>query len=66
MSRVDTPFRRASIWRAPLALVGVGTVGLLSALVGDGPWDLLSWLALGLPVAVSAWYGLPRPGRPPD
>jgi hypothetical protein len=32
--------------------------GLISALLGDGIWDALSALTLGIPVASGAWYGL--------
>lgn len=55
------------IFRIPV-LVGVLTaIGLVAALVGDGAWDLLSWLALAIPLAVIGW-GLARrevtePGR---
>ncbi|WP_349644001.1 hypothetical protein [Bradyrhizobium sp. LTSPM299] len=28
----------------------ITVVGLLSALIGDGWWDAVSWAALGLPV----------------
>ena len=42
----------------PVALAGISAVGLLSALLGDGAWDLLSWLAFSTPIAVSLWYGL--------
>lgn len=35
---------------APLVIAIVSTVGLISALVGDGWWDAVSWVALGLPV----------------
>ncbi|MGY4476660.1 hypothetical protein [Bradyrhizobium sp. USDA 3364] len=38
------------IFAAPLVIAIVSTVGLISALVGDGWWDAVSWLALGLPV----------------
>lgn len=38
------------IFAAPLVIAIVSTVGLISALVGDGWWDALSWAALGLPV----------------
>ena len=38
------------IFAAPLAIAIVSTVGLISALVGDGWWDAVSWAALGLPV----------------
>ena len=36
----------------PTALAIVSGVGLVSALLGDGPWDALSWLTLAAPVAV--------------
>ncbi len=43
------------------ALIGVlSGVGLLSALVGDGVWDGLSWLTLGVPVALCAYFTLRR------
>ena len=49
------------IWRAPLLLAVLTVVGLMSALLGDGVWDLVSALSLGAPVAAGAWYGLRRP-----
>lgn len=48
------------LWGAPIALAIVSAIGLLAALVGDGFYDAVSWLGLGLPVAVSLWYGLRR------
>jgi hypothetical protein len=41
---------------APLALAVLSAVGLVSALLGDGFWDVLSWCALTLPIAAAAWY----------
>jgi hypothetical protein len=38
----------------PLLLSAATTVGLVAALVGDGVWDALSWVALALPVAAIA------------
>jgi hypothetical protein len=38
------------IFGAPLVIAIVSTVGLISALVGDGWWDAVSWAGLGLPV----------------
>ena len=38
------------IFGAPLVIAVVSTVGLISALVGDGWWDAVSWAGLGLPV----------------
>ncbi|MEN3347819.1 MAG: hypothetical protein V7632_1454 [Bradyrhizobium sp.] len=40
----------AQIFAAPLVIAILSTVGLISALVGDGWWDAASWAALGLPV----------------
>jgi hypothetical protein len=36
-----------------LALASI--VGLASALFGDDAWDVLSWLALGAPLAIILW-----------
>jgi hypothetical protein len=38
------------IFAGPLAIAAVSLAGLLSALVGDGWWDVASWIALGLPL----------------
>ena len=59
------PARRGLLGRTYLIPLVIGTIssaGLLFALIGDGPWDYLSWLALGLPVAVGAWFSI----RPRD
>jgi hypothetical protein len=42
------------VFGPPLLLAVVSAIGLLSALLGDGIWDVLSWLALGTPIAVVA------------
>jgi hypothetical protein len=49
------------VFAAPLAIAILSTVGLISALVGDDIWDVLSWLTLTVPVAVILWYWLRRP-----
>jgi hypothetical protein len=41
------------VFGMPLLLALISLVGLVSALLGDGAWDALSWLALGIPVAVA-------------
>lgn len=46
---------RSTLWRAyriPSLLGLASLAGLLSALIGDGPFDLLSWIALGGLVAL--------------
>jgi hypothetical protein len=52
-------------WRVfgmPVTLGVITIVGLVSALLADGAGDVLSWLSLGLPVAVTLWYSL-RPAH---
>ncbi|AUC99171.1 MULTISPECIES: hypothetical protein [Bradyrhizobium] len=44
------------IFAVPLVIAIVSTVGLISALVGDGWWDAVSWVALGLPVLLYLLY----------
>ena len=46
------PVATAGIWRWPIALGVLSLIGLLSALFGDGAWDLASWLILGLLVLI--------------
>jgi|APAra7269096714_1048519.scaffolds.fasta_scaffold44923_2 hypothetical protein len=43
------------IFRMPLLIGIVSTIGLVSALLGDGIWDALSWAALGFPVAAALY-----------
>jgi hypothetical protein len=52
------------IWGAPVALGVITIVGLLSALLGDGVWDLVSVIALAVPIGVIAWYWS-RPAQSP-
>jgi len=44
------------VFGAPILLAVASTFGLVSALLGDGVWDLLSWFALGGPFVVILWY----------
>jgi hypothetical protein len=48
------------IWRWPVLLALLSLFGLVAALLADGPWNTLSWLALAVPVALCAWFGLRR------
>lgn len=45
----------AAIFAVPLALSLLGVIGLVSALTGDGWRDLLSWVALAVPVLAVLW-----------
>jgi len=53
-------FNLRQIFLAPLILGVITTGGLIFALVGDDWWDVVSWLALSIPIAVTAWYIRPR------
>jgi hypothetical protein len=46
------------IFAAPMVIGVLSVIGLISALVGDGIWDAVSWLALGVPVALCAYFTL--------
>lgn len=50
------------LWAAPLMLVALTLFGLASALLGDGVWDVLSWITLAVPLLVCAGFGLRRTG----
>ena len=49
------------IFAVPALLAVLGLAGLLAALLGDGLWDAVSWLALGGLVATSLVFALRRP-----
>lgn len=55
------------IFRWPLALAVLSTFGLLSALLGDGVFDVLSWISLGVPLLllVLVWIRMPRRPKEP-
>jgi hypothetical protein len=46
------------VWGAPIALGVISALGLVAALLADGPGDVVSWIALSVPVAVVAWYSM--------
>ncbi|MCH2241392.1 MAG: hypothetical protein MK041_05560 [Aquabacterium sp.] len=50
-----------SIWRWPVALAVLTTIGLVAALFSDGgAGDLLAGACLAVPVGVGAWFGWVR------
>ncbi|WP_460144322.1 hypothetical protein [Pseudomonas sp. S2_A02] len=52
--------RQSSFWKVfatPTVIALLSAAGLFAALLGDGVWDALSWLGLGIP-AVLALRGL--------
>jgi hypothetical protein len=68
----DRAFARArrqglgDIFLIPAIIAVVSCAGLISALVGDDIWDVLSWMTLSVPVAISIWYAFRRrkPAKP--
>ncbi len=46
------------LWGMPILLGLLSGVGLISALLEDGLWDWVSWLALGIPTGLMCWYWL--------
>jgi hypothetical protein len=53
---------KMKIWQMPVLLAIVSTLGVASALLGDGWADALSWLALTMPVLTIFWHNL-KPAR---
>ncbi|TWI69077.1 hypothetical protein IP91_00142 [Pseudoduganella lurida] len=51
------------LWGVPILLGVLTAIGLLSALLGDGVWDLVSALALAVPVLLGTWHSLRKQGR---
>lgn len=52
------------IYRVPAILALTTFIGLLSGVLGDGIWDAVSWVGLGIPIAVISWFVLRARGRP--
>ena len=45
-----------TVYGGPLLLGALSVAGLLTALLSEGAGRYFSWLALGAPVAVTAWF----------
>jgi len=52
MSHKSQPTLRIFAW--PLLIGLLGAAGLFAALLGDGAWDALAWLGLGVPAVLGA------------
>ena len=44
------------IWQTPMLLTILTLFGLLAALLGEGIWHLLSWIAMLIPLVVVIWF----------
>ncbi|RWU23638.1 hypothetical protein DM813_10820 [Pseudomonas alkylphenolica] len=58
MSHRSQSTRTVFAW--PLLIGLLGAAGLFAALLGDGGWDVLSWVGLGIPVVLGL-RGLLKP-----
>lgn len=47
---------RVYVWRAPTFLGTLTCFGLLSALLGSGTWNVVSWIAMATPLLVGAGF----------
>jgi len=54
---IRTPLQ---IWGAPIVIGILTTIGLISALLGDGVWDAVSAITLGIPCLLGFWYCVRR------
>jgi hypothetical protein len=52
------------VFAVPIVLGVLSAVGLVAALLGDNVWDAVSWLTLGLPCVVMAWFWFGAGRRP--
>jgi len=50
MSHKSQSTLRIFAWPGLIAVLGAA--GLFAALLGDGAWDALSWLGLGIPAGI--------------
>jgi len=60
MNGVNGQRSLAHIFRWPMVLAVATLIGLLSALIGDGLWDGISWALLVLPVVTGFYLGWRR------
>ncbi|MEH6368253.1 MULTISPECIES: hypothetical protein [Pseudomonas] len=51
---------RQSTFALPLIIGLLSAVGLISALLGDGLWDTVAWVGLGIPAVLGCWPLLKR------
>lgn len=49
----------AKVFAWPAAIALLCALGLFAALLGDGAWDMLAWLGLGIPAVLSLRSLLP-------
>ncbi|MGX5217742.1 MULTISPECIES: hypothetical protein [Pseudomonas] len=55
---------KQSTFALPLVIGLLSLLGLFCALLGDGMWDWVAWLGLGIPALLGCWPLLFRPRKP--
>lgn len=63
MTRMPLQPRRqtnSQIFSIPIVLGVLSVIGLISALVGDGLWDGVSWVTLAVPILLCGYFFLKR------
>lgn len=55
------PRSALQVFAIPIVLGVLSAIGLLAGLLGDDAWDYVSWVALGVPCAVMAWFWFGAP-----
>ncbi|CRM02648.1 MULTISPECIES: hypothetical protein [Pseudomonas] len=57
--------RRSNFWKVfgiPLGIGVLSAAGLFAALLGDGIWDSLGWVGLGVPAVIGVYALFKRRG----
>ena len=49
------------VFAVPALIAAASFVGLVGALLDDGAWDVVGWIGLAIPVAVTVWARIARP-----
>lgn len=52
-----------AVFGIPLIVAALSLFGLIAALIGDGVWDVIGWLTLGVSVVVLGWALIARRHR---
>jgi hypothetical protein len=60
---MTSPHSLGSIYKEPGLIAAISLAGLLFALLGDGIWDVTSWLLLSLPIILLVFILSRAPGR---
>lgn len=45
-----------ALWGWPIVLGVLSAIGLFCGLWGDGAWDWVGWIGVGVPTLVGIWF----------